>query len=221
MNQQNEIYNSFDKMNRIWFFFCKKRSYDWHDLLNNSSTICDCSLYNFMILFKVFHIWKRRNSSKFFILYDFVRRTFAIIASFSFHEFIFNDIRNSFFQSFEHMIYDFLKQLMKNIKHDDAMNIQIMMFLYEVLNIMQIVRINKLDVVFSLFFKLLSCWFMRTYFIKFLQIFSLLWKYCTDWAMLIAFNISHHHLLFIIFHEICNNWKTLTLSFVRARDRKF
>ena len=208
-------------MNRIWLFFCEKKNYDWHDLSNNSSTICDCSLYNFIILLEVFHVWEWRDSSKFLISYDLVRRTFAIIASFSFHEFIFNDIRNSFFQSFEHMIYNFLEQLMKNIKHDDAMNIQIMMFSCEVLNIMQIIRINRFDVALSLFFKLLSCWFMRTYFMRFLQIFSLLWRYCTDWTMLIAFDINHHHLFFIIFHEICNNWKTLTLLFIRARDRKF
>ena len=46
---------------------------------------------------------------------------------------------------------------MKNIKHDDAMNIQIMMFSCEVLNIMQVIKINKLDVAFNLLFKLLSC----------------------------------------------------------------
>ena len=157
LNQQNEIYNSFDEMNRIWLFFCEKKNYDWHELLNNSSTICDCSLYDFIILFEILHVWKRRNSSKSFISYDFVRRTFAIIASFSLYEFTFNDIQNNFLQSFEHMIYNFLEQLMKNIKHDDAMNIQIMMFSCEVLNIMQIIKINKLDVVFSLLFKLLLC----------------------------------------------------------------
>ena len=136
LNQQNEIYNSLDEMNRIWFFFYEKKNYDWHDLLNNSSTICDCSLCDFIILFKVLYVWKRRNNSKFFILYDFVRRMFAIIASFSLHEFVFNDIWNNLFQSFEHMIYNFFEQLIKNIKHDDAMNIQIMMFSCEILNIM-------------------------------------------------------------------------------------
>ena len=174
-----------------------------------------------MILFKILHVWEQRNSSKFLISYDLVRRTFAIIASFSLHEFTFNDIRNNFLQLFEHIIYDFFKQLMKNIKHDDAMNIQIMMFSCEVLNIMQIIKINKFNVVFSLLFKLLSCWFICTYLMKFLQIFSLLWKHCTDWTILIAFDINHHHLFFIVFHEVCNNWKTLTLSFVRACDRKF
>ena len=174
MSQQNEIYNSFDEMTRIWLFFCEERSYDWHELLNNNSTIYSCSLCDFVILFEVFYVWERQDSSKFFISYDFVRRTFAIIASFSFYKLTFNDIQNSFLQSFEHMIYDFFEQLMKNIKHNNAINIQIMMLSCEVLNIMQIIRINKFDVVLSLLFKLLSCWFMRTYFIRFLQIFSLL-----------------------------------------------
>ena len=174
LNQQNKIYNNLDEINRIWFFFCKKKNYDWHELLNNSSTICDCSLCDFIILFKIFHVWERRNNLKFFILYDFVRRTFAIIASFSLYKFIFNNIWNSLLQSFKHMIYNFFKQLMKNIKHDDAMNIQIMIFLCEILNIMQIIKINKLDVIFNLIFKLLSCWFMCMYFMKLLQIFFLL-----------------------------------------------